>query len=394
MYWEKDADQTALNGKTVAVVGYGSQGRAHAMNLRDSGVDVVVALRKGGKTWTQAENDGFSPKTPEEAAKVADVVCLLCPDMAQAKVYAEAVAPNLKPGSTLMFAHGFNVHYKQIQPDAKTDVVMIAPKGPGALVRRQYEEGRGVPCLVAVFQDATGNAFKTALAYAHAIGGTRAGVIETTFAEETETDLFGEQAVLCGGATELVAAGFQTLVDAGYKPEVAYFECLHELKLIVDLIYEGGFARMHEFVSETAKFGDLTRGPRIVDEHVRAKMKEVLTEIQDGTFAREWIDENKGPRTRYNELLKKDLEQPIEAVGKRMRDNMSWLQESQNAPAKNAQTQTAVEKFAAIKPAPKPAQGQSEHAGGCCGGSATEAKEEAEREPATTASGRFAREIW
>ncbi|HEY9785418.1 MAG TPA: ketol-acid reductoisomerase [Candidatus Obscuribacterales bacterium] len=325
MYWESDANSNGLKGKTVAVLGYGSQGRAHALNLRDSGVNVTVGLRSGGKTWRQAEEDGFRPVDPATAVKGADVVAMLTPDMAQPAQYRDAVEPNVKDGATLMFAHGFNVHFKQIVPRKDMDVVMIAPKGPGRLVRTQYEEGRGVPCLVAVYQDATGHALETALAYANGLGGTRAGVIETTFAEETETDLFGEQAVLCGGVTELIAAGWQTLVDAGYQPEVAYFECLHELKLIVDLIYEGGFARMHEFVSETAKFGDLTRGPRIVDDHVRESMRVVLAEVRDGSFAREWIDENKGNRERYRRLLDEDLNHPIEVVGKKLRANMSWL---------------------------------------------------------------------
>lgn len=329
MYWEKDANANALDGKTVAVMGYGSQGRAHAMNLRDSGLNVVVGVRTHGKSYEQARRDGFEPVEPFEAARSADVVVMLVPDMAQPALYREAVAPHLRKGCTLVFAHGFNVHYNQIQPNEDVDVVMIAPKAPGALVRRQYEEGRGVPCLVAVYQDATKRAFETALAYAHALGGTKAGVIETTFAEETETDLFGEQAVLCGGVTELIAAGWETLVEAGYQPEVAYFECLHELKLIVDLIYEGGFARMHEFVSETAKFGDLTRGPRVVDEHSRQTMKQVLEEVRNGTFAREWIAENKTPeRAKYNFLLNRDLGHPIEKVGQELRANMAWIQKN------------------------------------------------------------------
>lgn len=328
MYWEADANADALKGKTVAVLGYGSQGRAHAMNLRDSGVDVVLGLRKDGKTWKQSQEDGFTPQEPGAAVAKADVVVILTPDMAQPDLYNEFVAPNLKDGGTVLFAHGFNIHYKQIQPKESVDVVMIAPKGPGGLVRRTYEEGFGVPCLLAVQQNASGRAFDTALAYAHALGGTKAGVLETSFAEETETDLFGEQAVLCGGVTELIAAGFETLVNAGYKPEVAYFECLHEVKLIVDLIYEGGFARMHEFVSDTAKFGDLTRGPRVVNDQTRATMKTILTEIQDGTFAKEWIAETKAGQTNYKRMLEDDLNHPVEEVGKKLRANMSWLNKS------------------------------------------------------------------
>jgi ketol-acid reductoisomerase len=333
MFWEKDAKPKTLDGKRIVVLGYGSQGRAHAMNLRDSGCNVGVGLRPDGRTWAQATEDGWAPEDPVTAVKAADLVCLLVPDMQQAALYRDVVAPNLKKGGTVLFAHGLNIHYGQIRPSADLDVIMVAPKGPGGLVRRQYAEGKGVPCLVAVAQDASKKAFDKALAYAHAIGGTRAGCIETTFAEETETDLFGEQAVLCGGATELVAAGWETLVAAGYKPEVAYFECLHELKLIVDLIYEGGFARMHQFVSETAKYGDLTRGPRIVDDHVRAEMRKILEEIRSGRFAREWVLENQANRPVYHKLLERDLNHPIEAVGKELRARMSWLQPAASPPA-------------------------------------------------------------
>ena len=328
VYTEKDVDTSALQGKKVAVVGYGSQGRAQALNLHDSGLNVVVGLREGGKTWNQAKEDGLKVATVAEAVKDADLVAILTPDTSQPELYTKEVEPNLKKGAAVLFAHGFNVHYGEIKPQADVDVVLIAPKSPGRLVRSQYQEGRGVPCLVAVQQDATGNAFKKALAYAHGLGGTRASVLETTFAEETETDLFGEQAVLCGGVTELVAAGYETLVEAGYQPEVAYFECLHELKLIVDLIYEGGFARMHEFVSETAKYGDLSRGPRVIDAHARKNIKEVLDEVRNGTFAREWIAENKAGKPKYNEMLAKDLAHPIEKVGKELRANMSWLNQN------------------------------------------------------------------
>ena len=322
---EKDANPGALAGKRIVVLGYGSQGRAHALNLRDSGCDVGLALRKGGKTWVQAEGDGWKPEELVPAVKRADVVSMLVPDMQQASIYRDVVAPNLKKKAMVLFAHGFNIHFGQIQPSPDVDVTMIAPKGPGGLVRRQYEEGFGVPCLLAVQQDATKKAFERALAYAHGIGGTRAGVIETTFAEETETDLFGEQAVLCGGVTELIAAGWETLVKAGYKPEVAYFECLHEVKLIVDLIYEGGFAKMHKFVSETAKYGDLTRGPRIVDRRTRKTMKKILKEIQTGAFAREWVLENQANRPVYTKLLQRDLDHPIEKIGRELRAHMSWL---------------------------------------------------------------------
>lgn len=325
LYTTADANPAALQGKTVVIFGYGSQGRAHALNLHESGVTVIVGSRPG-KSADQATADGLTVLAPAEAVQRADVVALLTPDMVQPELYESVVAPNLKQGGTLLFAHGFNVHYGEIKPRADLDVVLAAPKGPGALVRSQYEEGKGVPSLIAVHQDASGKAKETALAYAHGIGGTRGGVIETTFAEETETDLFGEQAVLCGGATELVVRGFETLVNAGYQPEVAYFECLHELKLIVDLLYQGGMTRMHEFISETAKYGDLTRGPRVVDAHAVAQMKQVLTEIQDGTFAREWIAEHKSGRANYNALMQADLDHPIEKVGRDLRARMSWLQ--------------------------------------------------------------------
>ena len=291
MFWEDDANPRALEGKRIAVLGYGSQGRAHALNLRDSHLNVAVGLRRGGPSWKQAEQDGWTPVAPSDAAKGADVIVMLAPDMAQPPLYRNDVAPNLKDGAMILFSHGFNIHYGQITPPKNVDVTMVAPKGPGNLVRRQYEAGRGVPCLVAVHQDASGHAFDRTLAYAGAIGGTRAGVIQTTFAEETETDLFGEQAVLCGGARELIQAGWETLVKAGYQPEAAYFECLHELKLIVDLIYEGGIAKMHQFISETAKYGDITRGPRVIDEHVRENMREdsrgnPIREVREGVDTR------------------------------------------------------------------------------------------------------------
>ncbi|MDD2496250.1 MAG: ketol-acid reductoisomerase, partial [Tissierellia bacterium] len=292
MYYDKDADLKVLEGKKVAIIGYGSQGHAHARNLKDSGVDVVVGLQEGSKSKAKAESHGLVVKTVAEAAKEADVIMILAPDTTQKKIYEEDIAPNLVEGNAIAFAHGFNIHFKQIVPPANVDVFMVAPKGPGHLVRRQYEEGRGVPDVFAIYQDYTGKCRDITLAYAKGIGGTRAGVIETTFKEETETDLFGEQAVLCGGVTELIKAGFDTLVAAGYQPEIAYFECLHEMKLIVDLIYEGGFENMRYSVSHTAEYGDYVTGRRIVNEDTRKEIKQVLTEIQDGTFASKWISEN------------------------------------------------------------------------------------------------------
>jgi ketol-acid reductoisomerase len=326
LFTEADVDAGALRGEKIAVLGFGSQGRAHAMNLRDSGYDVVIGVRPDGNTTPKAQREGFTVKAPAEAVKGVGLVAFLAPDMAQAQLYQD-IEPNLKKGATLLFAHGFNIHYKLVQPRADLDVILIAPKGPGDLVRRQYEQGRGVPCLMAVAQDASGKAQARALAYAHGIGGTRGGVLATTFREETETDLFGEQAVLCGGATELIVRGFQTLVDAGYQPEVAYFECMHEMKLIVDLLHEGGLKKMHQYVSDTAKYGDLTRGPRIIDEHVRESMKQVLKEVQDGTFAKQWIEENRTGQKNYKRLMQEDLDQGIEKVGKELRGRMSWLQE-------------------------------------------------------------------
>ncbi|MBI2381956.1 MAG: ketol-acid reductoisomerase [Gammaproteobacteria bacterium] len=334
MYWNEHANPEALKHQRIAVLGYGSQGRAQAMNLRDSGFNVRVGLRAGGASWAEAEADGWQPQDFATATREAEVVMILVPDLAQKELYETHVAPHLKAGAMLMFSHGFNIHFGLIKPAANIDIAMIAPKSPGKLVRRQYEAGAGVPCLIAVHQDATGSAFHRALAYAHGIGGTRAGVIETSFKEETETDLFGEQAVLCGGATELVTAGFDTLVKAGYQPEVAYFECLHELKLIVDLLYEGGLKRMHQFVSDTAKYGDLTRGPRIIDDRARETMQKILTEIQDGTFAREWIAENEAGGKNYRALMEADCAHPIEAVGARLRAHMSWLpQDEANKPS-------------------------------------------------------------
>jgi len=326
LYSHKDVDKKALKGARIAILGYGSQGRAHALNLKDSGFDVVVGVRKGGPTWKKARRDGLTVAEPAAAVAGADLVAMLIPDTAQKEFY-QGIRKQLKAGATLLFAHGFNIHFRQIKPRKDLDVVLIAPKGPGDLVRRQYQQGRGVPCLLAVAQDASGRAQARALAYAHGIGGTRGGVLETTFAEETETDLFGEQAVLCGGATELVVKGFETLVEAGYQPEVAYYECLHELKLIVDLLHEGGISKMHQFISETAKYGDLTRGPRIVDARVKNQMRKVLKEVQSGKFARQWIKENQTGKANYQKLLDADVDRQIEKVGATLRARMPWLQE-------------------------------------------------------------------
>lgn len=324
MYSEKDVDTSILAGKRIAILGYGSQGRAHALNLKDSGFDVVVGLRRDGASWAKAKADGLKVEEPADAVRGAAITAFLTPDLVQESLY-KAVESSLGDGSAILFAHGFNIHYKRIEPRADLDVILIAPKGPGGLVRRQYEEGHGVPCLVAVEKDSSGNALKLALAYSHGIGGARAGVIETTFAEETETDLFGEQAVLCGGATELVVAGFETLVKAGYQPEVAYYECMHELKLIVDLLHEGGLRKMHQFISDTAAYGDLVSGPRVIDAHVREKMQEVLNDIQDGTFANNWIRENENGQKEYRRMMQADLDHPIEKVGADLRGRMDWL---------------------------------------------------------------------
>ena len=320
-----DDNTDALKQSRIAILGYGSQGRAHALNLHESGLDVVVGVRAGGKGWTQAQADGLRVAEPANAVKDADLVAVLTPDMVQPALYAQAIAPNLKPKAALLFAHGFNVHFGQIKPRADIDVILVAPKGPGALVRREFEKGHGVPCLFAIEQDASGHARERVLAYAAGIGGARAMLIETHFAEETETDLFGEQAVLCGGATELVLQGFETLVEAGYKPEVAYYECLHELKLIVDLLHEGGLAKMHQYVSETAQYGDLTRGPRVINDETRTRMREVLAEIRDGRFAREWVAEYEAGNGNYNAMKQRDLAHPIEQVGLALRARMPWL---------------------------------------------------------------------
>jgi ketol-acid reductoisomerase len=326
IYSQKDVNKKALKGARIAILGYGSQGRAHALNLKDSGYDVVVGVRKSGDSWAKAKKDGLVVAEPAEAVKGADLVAMLTPDLTQKDLYKQVIG-NIEKGATLLFAHGFNVHFGQIKPRKDLDVVLIAPKGPGGLVRRQFEQGRGVPSLMAIYQNPTKKGKHKALAYADGIGGTRGGVLTTTFAEETETDLFGEQAVLCGGATELVVKGFETLVEAGYQPEVAYYECLHELKLIVDLLHEGGLAKMHKFISETAKYGDLTRGPRIVNRSTKKEMRKILKEIQDGKFARQWMAENKSGRKKYNQMMNKDLKHKIEKVGVKLRERMPWLQD-------------------------------------------------------------------
>ncbi|GGO93034.1 ketol-acid reductoisomerase [Wenjunlia tyrosinilytica] len=327
LFYDDNADLSIIQGRKVAVLGYGSQGHAHALSLRDSGVDVRVGLPEGSKSRAKAEEQGLRVVTAAEAAAEADVIMVLVPDPIQADVYKEAIEPNLKDGDALFFGHGFNIRFGFIKPPAGVDVCMVAPKGPGHLVRRQFEEGRGVPCIAAVEQDATGKAFDLALSYAKGIGGTRAGVIKTTFTEETETDLFGEQAVLCGGASALVKAGFETLVEAGYQPEIAYFECLHELKLIVDLMYEGGLEKMRWSVSETAEWGDYVTGPRIINDNTKAEMKKVLGEIQDGTFAKNWMAEYKAGLPKYNEYKKADADHTLETTGKKLRKLMSWVDE-------------------------------------------------------------------
>ena len=325
MFYDKDVKVELIKGKTVAIIGYGSQGHAHALNLHDNGVKVIVGLYKGSKSWQKAEQDGLEVLEVAAAVAKADIVMILIPDEKQAKIYYEHVAPNLKAGAALAFAHGFNIHFNQIVPPAETDVFMVAPKGPGHLVRRVFQEGKGVPCLKAVYQDATGQAEALSLAYAWGVGGTRAGVLTTTFQEETETDLFGEQAVLCGGATALVKAGFETLVEAGYQPEVAYFECLHELKLIVDLMYEGGMAAMRYSISDTAEYGDYMIGNRIVTDATKVEMKKVLTEIQTGVFARNWILENQANRPEFLATRRRESQHQIETVGKELRSMMSWI---------------------------------------------------------------------
>src|SRR3954466_10857393 len=331
VYYDNDADTALIADRKVAILGYGSQGHAHALNLRDSGVDVRVGLREGSGSKAKGESAGLPVRTTAEAAAEADLIMILLPDTEQAAVYEKDVAPNLKPGDAIFFAHGFNIRFGLIKPAEGIDVAMVAPKGPGHLVRRTYEEGGGVPSLVAVSQDATGKARDLALSYANAIGATRAGVLDTTFDEETETDLFGEQVVLCGGLTALVQAGFETLVDAGYQPESAYFECLHELKLIVDLMYEQGIAGMRYSISDTAEYGDMTRGPRIINDATKAEMKKILGEIQSGKFAEEWIAESRGGRKSFNDLRDAGKKHPIEVVGKELRSMMPWISQGKQS---------------------------------------------------------------
>jgi len=325
IYYDKDADPGLIQGKKVAIIGYGSQGHAHALNLQDSGIDVTVGLHEGSKSWAKAEADGVKVDTVANAAAWADTIMILAPDTVQPKLYAEHIAPHLSPGKTLMFAHGFNIRFKTIVPPEDVDVSMIAPKAPGHRVREIYQEGGGTPCLLAVFQDASGRAKDNAIAYAYALGGTRAGALETTFAEETETDLFGEQAILCGGVSALVKAGFETLVEAGYQPEVAYFECMHELKLIVDLFYRGGLSYMRYSVSDTAEHGDYTGGPRVITEETRYEMSQMLKEIQDGTYAKKWIAENEAGRPWFNQQRRLEQEHMIEKVGDELRQMMPFI---------------------------------------------------------------------
>jgi ketol-acid reductoisomerase len=325
MYYDADANLDLLSGKTIAIIGYGSQGHAHALNLKDSGLNVIVGLYPGSKSAIKAKDAGLTVLGVSEAAKQADFIMILLPDEVQKTVYANEIAPNLTEGKVLAFAHGFNIHFAQVVPPSTVDVVMVAPKGPGHLVRRTFEQGEGVPALFAVYQDATGQARDRAMAYAKGIGGTRAGILETTFREETETDLFGEQVVLCGGLSALIKAGFETLVSAGYQPELAYFECLHEVKLIVDLIVEGGLAKMRDSISNTAEYGDLTRGPRIVTDQTRAEMKKILQEIQTGQFAREFVLENQAGKPGFTAMRRREAEHPIEEVGKDLRAMFSWL---------------------------------------------------------------------
>ncbi len=325
MFYDSDADLSLLQGKNLAIIGYGSQGHAQAQNLRDSGLNVIISELEGTANWKLAKDHGFSPVSADEASKKGDFIHILLPDEYQSRIYRESIEKNLSHGNTLVFSHGFNIHYEQIIPPSDIDVIMVAPKGPGHLVRRMYTEGKGVPSLIAIYNDPSGNAKKNALAYAKGIGATRAGVLETDFREETETDLFGEQAVLCGGVTALILAGFETLIEAGYQPEIAYFEVMHELKLIVDLLNEGGMEYMRYSVSNTAEYGDYTRGPKVIDDHVKDNMKKTLKDIQNGEFAREWILENMANRPVYNKLKKMGAEHPIEKVGKELRAMMSWL---------------------------------------------------------------------
>jgi ketol-acid reductoisomerase len=325
IYYDKDCDMATLSGKTVSVIGYGSQGHAHAQNLRDSGVQVIIGQRKGGKNYEAAVEDGFEVLEADEAAKRGDIVVILVPDTVQKSIFEEQIRPNLEPGNAIMFAHGFNIHFDCIQPPSDVDVFMIAPKGPGHLVRDEYVQGGGVPCLVAIYQDASGEAMAKALAYGSGVGGGRAGILETTFQEETETDLFGEQVVLCGGSACLVKAGFEVLMEAGYQPEIAYFEVMHELKLIVDLYYRGGLKFMNYSVSETAEYGGMSVGPKIIDASVKARMKEALKRIQDGDFAKEWIDEYASGGKNFDKMREHDANHPVEEVGERLRKMMPWL---------------------------------------------------------------------